>query len=278
MKRMPLLVTVVTGLISAAAAQVGDSVDTVIRVMDQTGASIQNAHVKVLRVSSTVGKDLTTDGEGKVSLDLPSGAYDVNVKSPGFRSMTQRIQVKPEARPIVDFVLQVGSCEPCLALSDSVSFPSQSQAISPDERYAVLNVDSESAPHHALFLQDRQLKHRRKLFDYARHVVVMWNSDSRIFAVTDYSGGDGAQCGIFSVDDNGPPMKPVDLLVRQLQEEARKSLQAHLRQDHVYVEAFTWDGSSLELKVSRNSDANSKGFTEFYNLLLPAHDTEKLPR
>jgi hypothetical protein len=37
-------------------------------------------------------------------------------------------------------------------------------------------------------LQDRSLKTRGELFDYDRHIDLLWNPDSKSFAVTDYEG------------------------------------------------------------------------------------------
>src|SRR6266478_4802138 len=51
-----------------------------------------------------------------------------------------------------------------------ISFPEHSRAVSPDGRYSITGVYSESEPYHTVFLDDRQLKTRRELFSYSRSI------------------------------------------------------------------------------------------------------------
>lgn len=154
-------------------------------------------------------------------------------------------------------------------VSSPVSFPAQSEVVSPDGRYALSNVDSELDPHHTVFLEDRVRKTRRKLFNYGRHVVVLWNSESRLFAVTDFVGSDTSKCTVFSVDEKSAPLPVLDLLLRQLGEEEKRRLQSQLGNHHAYVEGWMWNAPrSLTLKVWGYGDNDPAGFTEFLDVPL----------
>ncbi len=265
-----------------AAQEVGKTAFVVLEVKDVSGAVVEYAQVQILPLPNKIGKNLKTDSEGKLSVNLPSGTYDMVVSSPGFRASTQRVEVKTDTHQTIAVVLNVQSCPPgpCTVVTNvfPVSFPAQSQAVSPDGRYAVLDLDSDTKPHHTVFLEDRFLRTRRTLFHYERHVVLLWNSDSQMFAVTDYIGSDSSTCSIISVDDKVPRMQALDLLLLQLGEDAKRTLQSRLTKHHAYVEASEWDGpTSLALKVSGYGDRDPKGFTEFYDLHLPVGKPE-LPR
>jgi hypothetical protein len=265
--------------------EIGKTSLVVLEVKDASGAIVEGAQVQILPLPDTIGKNLRTDREGKLSLALPSGTYDLTAKRPGLLPSTQRIEAEADKHQTIVFVLKPMSCPPgyCIEVTDGtmltnvfpVSFPDQSQAVSPDGRYAVLNIDSDRKPHHRAVLEDRSLKTRRKLFDYERHIVLLWDYDSQMFAVTDYIGTDSSTCSIISVDDKVPRLEAVDLLLRQLSEDAKKTLQSELSNHHAYVEASVWvRPTTLVLKVSGYGDKNSKGFSEFYNLLVPLRDLE----
>src|SRR5262249_30931269 len=156
---------------------------------------------------------------------------------------------------------------PCPVVTDifPVSFPEQSQAESPDGRYVVVGINSDIEPYHTVFLEDRHLKTRRKLFTYERHIVVLWKADGKLFAVTDYVGSNNSRCTIISVDEKAQPIEVTVVLSHQLAEASRKRLQNRLSNHHVYVEAMVWDGpTSLQVKVSGYGDEDRAGFTEFY--------------
>jgi hypothetical protein len=258
--------------------ELSKSASIMLEVKDESGAIVQNAQVQILPLPNTIGKSPTTDSGGKLYLNVPPGTYDLSVNVPGFALSTKRIEVKPDTSSKVDIVLKVQGCPPgsCVevssggVISQPVPFPAQSLAISPDGHHIVVNVDSDEDPHHTVFLEDWFLKTRRKLFNYERHVALLWNSDSQLLAVTDYIGSDTSRCSIISVDDKVPPMQALDLLFRQLGEDAKKTLQSQLSNHHAYVEATGWDGpTSVVLKVSGYGERNPAGFAEFYDLHLP---------
>jgi hypothetical protein len=143
-----------------------------------------------------------------------------------------------------------------------VSFPSQSQAISPNARYVVVGEQNHAEPFHTAILEDRVLKTRRKLFDYDRHIDLLWNPDSKSFAVTDYEESDYSRCSIIFTDRTVPTIRVWDKLVNTLTDRERKSL---LENHHVYIAAVEWIGAgALKVKVWGYGEVNHSGFTQFY--------------
>jgi hypothetical protein len=251
------------------------AISIVLAVKDQSGAPVPYAHVQVVASPDNIGKNLTANSDGKLSLDIFPGSYDLTVESPGFLTVKKRIEAKAAMQQTLDIFLKIGSCPPgvCGVVTDvfPVSFPAQAQAVSPDGRYAIVGVDSGTEPYHSVFLEDRSLKTRRKLFNYDHRIVLLWKSDSKLFAVTDYQGSDNSRCSVLPVDEKVPPIQVLDVLSHQLSEDSWKQLQTHLSNHHAYVEAEVWDGPmSLLVKISGYGDADPAGFAGFYEVLLPA--------
>ena len=275
MRRCFTHIILLTGLLAcfctALRAQEHSSLgDLQIQVEDESGGFVPNAQIQILPSTDAGSKDLKTDADGKLFRVLPAGSYDLSVKQAGFRPVTKRIQVQAGARQTVEVVLKVQSCGPCNIVTDvlPVSFPEQSQAVSPDRRYVIVGVDHDVEPYHEVFLEDRMNKTGRKLFNYDRHVAILWAYDSKWFADTDYVGSDASRCSIMSVDEKVAPIPVLDVLFQQLSESARQILKKHLSNEHVYVEASVWSKPlDLMLKVSGHGNADPTGFAEFYNLL-----------
>lgn len=78
-----------------------------IEVQDPSGASIPKAHVDVLGAATTVTKKMEADDDGKLSIDLPIGAYEVTASYPAFRSSKKRIEVQDTRNQTVTFMLNV---------------------------------------------------------------------------------------------------------------------------------------------------------------------------
>jgi hypothetical protein len=144
-----------------------------------------------------------------------------------------------------------------------VSFPEQSQAASPDARYVIVEEENHAEPFHTAILEDRVLKTRRKLFDYERSIDLLWNPDSKSFAVTDYEGSDYSRCSIIFTDKTVPTIPVWDKLTKALTERDRKTL---LENHHVYIAAVQWvSATALKVKVWGYGELNPSGFTRFYS-------------
>jgi hypothetical protein len=126
------------------------------------------------------------------------------------------------------------------------TFPEESEAPSPNGRYVIVGENSDSEPHHTVFLEDRILNIRRKLFSYDSHIVLLWNLNSRVFAVTDfvgtYVGTDRGRCTIWSVEEKVPQIQVLDLIFGELADSGRKRIESILRNQHAYIAAYTWSG------------------------------------
>jgi hypothetical protein len=143
-----------------------------------------------------------------------------------------------------------------------ISFPEHSRALSPDGRYLITGVESDSEPYHTVFLDDRRLKTRRKLFNYDRHIELLWNPDSKHFALNDYAGSDYTECKIISVDEEIPSIDVWNEILKGSTSKGQRSL---LENHHVCVVAREWiDSYTLKVKVWGYGDVNPSGFIRFY--------------
>lgn len=144
-----------------------------------------------------------------------------------------------------------------------VSFPEHSEAASPNGRYVITGEENHAEPFHTAVLEDRVLKTRRKLFDYDRHIDLLWNPDNESFALTDYEESDYSRCSIIFVDQTQPTIRVLEKLVKDLAQKERKSL---LENHHVYIAAIEWIGArSLKVKVWGYGEVDPWGFTRFYS-------------
>jgi len=144
----------------------------------------------------------------------------------------------------------------------AISFPEHSRAVSPNAQSAIVGVDSDTEPYHTVFLEDIRLKTRRKLFNYGRHIDLLWNPDSKSFALTDYAGSDYSRCTIIFVDESVPTIQLWDELVNSVTGDERSAL---LKNHHVYIAAAEWiDPDRLKVKVWGYGEANSSGFNRFF--------------
>src|ERR1700730_11100862 len=150
--------------------------------------------------------------------------------------MADRPPISPRAsRLLLLFVLSnllIVSATASQASPKIVSFPEQSQAPSPDARYVIVEEENHAEPFHTAILEDRVLKIRRKLFDYDRSIDLLWNPDSKSFAVTDYEGSDYSRGSIIFTDQTIPTSPVCDKLTKALTERDRRSL---LENHHVYI-------------------------------------------
>ena len=92
-----------------------------IEVHDPTGAPIPKAHVEV-SVSATDVKKLYADDNGKLSVDLPAGTYEVTATYPAFTPAKKRIDVQDARNQIVIFMLDVAVSGPNVEVLDVPRF------------------------------------------------------------------------------------------------------------------------------------------------------------
>ena len=75
-------------------------------VQDMTGAPVPGVTVTVTNQTSRVSQTATTGQDGSYSLALPPGAYSVNVSIPGFRPVTQEMELAAGDSKQLEFSLQ----------------------------------------------------------------------------------------------------------------------------------------------------------------------------
>jgi len=147
-----------------------------------------------------------------------------------------------------------------------IGFPEHSRATSPDRRYALINVDNDTEPYHTVFLENRRLKTRRELFHYGRGVDVLWSPDSRSFALTDYAGSNYSLCSVIYVDEKLPAIDVWTDLRKRVAPSERRLMEGN---DHVYIEAISWDGPKiLKVKIGGYGEPSPNGFTRFYSYTI----------
>jgi hypothetical protein len=144
----------------------------------------------------------------------------------------------------------------------AVSFPPRSRAVSPNGRYVIVGVDSDKEPYHTVFLHDRRLKTRRKLFNYDRWIELLWNPDSKSFALTDHAGSDFSECRIIPVDEKA---QSIDVWDETVKGSAAREKRSFLENHHVYIAAKEWISSkTLKVKVWGYGELDLDGFTRYY--------------
>jgi DMSO/TMAO reductase YedYZ molybdopterin-dependent catalytic subunit len=64
-------------------------------VMDPMDARIAHAEIRLTPPADSAPAKLETDKEGRLSMQLKSGAYELNVRVPGFRSFSTHVEIAP---------------------------------------------------------------------------------------------------------------------------------------------------------------------------------------
>ena len=145
-----------------------------------------------------------------------------------------------------------------------VLFPDEQRAVSPGSRYVLENVASNSGPPyvHTIFLRDRKLASRRKIFEYERHVQILLNPNGESFALSDYAGSNVAVCSVIGVHENVKALSILDDVLKTVPANERVAIQ---RNDHLYVAAVAWiDAQTLRVAIWGHDSERRKGFSRFY--------------
>ncbi len=137
-----------------------------------------------------------------------------------------------------------------------VWFPSRHAAVGdPSGRYAVVCEEASGKAPHRLYLKTLPTGKIVRVFEFPRHVDILWSRDGDYFAVTDWFGSDRSRILVF---ESAKP-RAIDLarvVARQLGEFVQI-----LGNDHVYYEAVYWaDSRTLRFKVFGYGDHDRNGF------------------
>jgi hypothetical protein len=239
-------------LCSALSAQEpGKAASVTVELTNEWGVPAQNEEVQILPLPKTEEKQPRTDCDGKLSLEVPAGKYELTANLPGFVSSTKEIAILSGADESfkIESITAAGY-NGCRQVSDvfPVSFPEQTRAVSPDGGYVVVDDVSDTEPYHTVFLE--HVHTRRELFNFARHASILWNAASTMFAVTEYVRGSSSRCTVFSVDAKVSPIQVLDPLFRALAEHEQEVLRDVLRNRQGCVVASLWAApESLTLEI-----------------------------
>ncbi len=87
-------------------------------VVDSTGAAVTNADVEATNVGTNVANRAKTNGAGQYRVDnLIPGSYKVTAKAPGFKAMSQMVDVQLNATGTLNMTLVPGSASETVEVS-----------------------------------------------------------------------------------------------------------------------------------------------------------------
>jgi hypothetical protein len=161
--------------------------------------------------------------------------------------------------------LLLGTVLVLTASARQISFPgSKSTTKSPDGRYTVQNLDDAHAePAHALMLIDSKSGKQHKIYEYGRHVDVLWSPASDALVVNDYGGSDFSRAMLFTLPSGESRVNLWKELIHFLQ--SRGDARSALGNGHVYFTVEKWlNDHEFRCKLTGYGPANRKGFTEHY--------------
>lgn len=152
-----------------------------------------------------------------------------------------------------------------VASARQVSFPgSKSDTKSPDGRYTVRNLDDEHAePAHSLMLIDSSSGKQHKIYEYGRHVDVLWSPASNALVVNDYGGSDFTRAVLLTLPSGKKQGNLWEELIHFLR--AQGEARIALENGHVYLTAEKWlNDHEFLCKLTGYGPASPKGFTKHY--------------
>ena len=86
-------------------------------MIDQSTAPIAGAEVRIDRSADSIHPVLRADTHGLFAADLRPGSYDLEVRSPGFRSYKKPLDVGQSREQLVTITLRIGSCPQCVTVT-----------------------------------------------------------------------------------------------------------------------------------------------------------------
>jgi hypothetical protein len=91
-------------------------------VIDQSGAAVPAATVKLRQLPGTFSRDARTDLMGQFQLaGLPAGHYELQISAPGFRQTARQIDLQPREMATISSELAIGSMSETVEVTASSS-------------------------------------------------------------------------------------------------------------------------------------------------------------
>jgi len=153
-----------------------------------------------------------------------------------------------------------------------MQFPGESSQIaSPNGRYVLVNVDSESEEHtlalgdnHELYLRDLRNGKEKKIYAYGRAVEALWSPTGNKLMINDYGGSNYANCIIFFFDIGRTSIDVQEQLWKKMR--YNKSIFGN---HHVYIVGKKWFSEKrVKIKIFGHGDVDPHGFTLWYQYLI----------
>jgi hypothetical protein len=92
-------------------------------VVDQSGAGVRGASVRIREVATAKTRAATANAAGQFSLaGLPPGDYELRLSSPGFNSVSRRFTLKARDRAVLSATLNVGTVAESVVVMDQSGF------------------------------------------------------------------------------------------------------------------------------------------------------------
>jgi|SRR5580704_1645436 hypothetical protein len=110
--RLGVLLVMLPGY--ALSQESGPKVLILVEITDISGAAVPGATVQIQHVSPPNKFLGATNEVGEFHIQLAAGKYTVSIMDSGFKTLTQQIEVTNAENQRFDFVLQVGTCSPCV--------------------------------------------------------------------------------------------------------------------------------------------------------------------
>lgn len=153
-----------------------------------------------------------------------------------------------------------------------IQFPGEiSQIASPNGRYVLVNIDSESeeqtlslGDNHALYIRDLKTGKEKKIYTYGRHIKTLWSPRGNRLMISDYGGSDYANCIIFFFDTARDPIN-----VQEQLREKMKYNKSIFDNHHVYIVGTKWFSENrVKIKIFGHGNIDPNGFTLWYEYLI----------
>lgn len=116
--RVLAVTAVLLALGTGASAEDQRSAHLVVKVTDSAGAPIPGAGVRIDLPTDSVHPVLRADAKGQFAADLRPGDYNLEVRSPGFKSYKKPLHIEPSReQQLVTVSLTLGQCSQCVAVT-----------------------------------------------------------------------------------------------------------------------------------------------------------------
>jgi len=159
-----------------------------------------------------------------------------------------------------------------MAEDKMVALPGEvSQIVSPDGRWALVNIDSENneinkflGDNHALYLMELGSDKMIHIYSYARHVDILWSNGGSMLLINDYAGSNYSFPIVVEMNSGCSKINVKEKLMEQF-----PNTYSVLRSHHLYIEGTEWlNARHLKVEVHGYGDTAPNGFTLWFEYTI----------